>query len=66
MIPVRSLFETHLIVSDLERSIAFYGGALGLEMAHRDADRKAAFYYGWAAAAKRCWACGRCRLRPSG
>ena len=45
MIPVRGLFETHLTVSDLERSIAFYGGALGLELAHRDADRKAAFYW---------------------
>jgi lactoylglutathione lyase len=45
MIPVRGLFETHLTVSDLERSIAFYGGVLGLELAHRDADRKAAFYW---------------------
>ena len=45
MIPVRGLFETHLTVSDLERSIAFYGGALGLDLAHRDADRKAAFYW---------------------
>jgi lactoylglutathione lyase len=45
MIPVRGLFETHLTVSDLERSIAFYCGALGLELAHRDADRKVAFYW---------------------
>ncbi len=45
MIPVRGLFETHLTVSDLERSIAFYGGALGLDLAHCDADRKAAFYW---------------------
>jgi len=45
MISVRGLFETHLTVSDLERSIAFYGGALGLELAHRDADRGAAFYW---------------------
>ncbi len=45
MIPVRGLFETHLTVSDLERSIAFYGGALGLDLAHRDANRKAAFYW---------------------
>ena len=45
MIPVRGLFETHLTVSDLERSIAFYGGALGLDLAHRDTDRKAAFYW---------------------
>jgi lactoylglutathione lyase len=45
MIPVRGLFEAHLTVSDLERSIAFYGGALGLELAQRDTDRKAAFYW---------------------
>ena len=45
MIAVRGLFEAHLTVSDLERSIAFYSGALGLELAHRDADRKAAFYW---------------------
>jgi catechol 2,3-dioxygenase-like lactoylglutathione lyase family enzyme len=45
MIAVRGLFEAHLTVGDLERSIAFYSGALGLELAHRDADRKAAFYW---------------------
>ena len=45
MIPIRGLFESHLTVTDLERSIAFYGGALGLELAHRNADRKVAFYW---------------------
>ena len=45
MIPVLGLFETHLTVSDLERSIAFYGGTLGLELAHRDIARKVAFYW---------------------
>ena len=45
MIPIRGLFETHLTVSDLERSIAFYGGTLGLELAHRDIARKVAFYW---------------------
>jgi len=45
MIPVRGLFEAHLTVSDLERSIAFYGGALGLQLAHRVPDRKVAFYW---------------------
>jgi lactoylglutathione lyase len=66
MIPVRGLFETHLTVSDLERSIAFYGGALGLELAHREAGRKAAFYWMGGRAARRCWACGRWGLRLSG
>ena len=45
MIPVWGLFEAHLTVSDLERSITFYSGALGLELAHRDIARKAAFYW---------------------
>ncbi|HEY2844202.1 MAG TPA: VOC family protein [Bryobacteraceae bacterium] len=45
MIPVRGLFESHLTVSDLDRSMAFYGGALGLELAHRNADPKVAFYW---------------------
>ena len=45
MIRVRGLFEAHLTVSDLERSIAFYGGALGLELAHRDIARKVAFFW---------------------
>lgn len=45
MIPIQGLFESHLTVSDLERSIAFYSGTLGLELAHRDADRRAAFYW---------------------
>jgi lactoylglutathione lyase len=49
MIPVRGLFEAHLTVTDLERSIAFYSGALGLELAHLDIERKAAF----------CWMGGR-------
>lgn len=45
MIPIRGLFESHLTVSNLERSIAFYGGTLGLELAHRVSDPKAAFYW---------------------
>ena len=45
MIPVRGLFEAHLTVSDLERSIAFYGDALGFDLAHRDDERRTAFYW---------------------
>ena len=45
MIPVRGLFESHLTVSNLERSMAFYGGMLELELAHVVPDRKAAFYW---------------------
>src|SRR3954454_6618392 len=45
MIAIGALFESHLTVSDLERSMAFYGGALGLEKAHVDPERRAAFYW---------------------
>jgi lactoylglutathione lyase len=45
MIPVQGLFEAHLTVSDLERSIAFYSGALGLELAQHLPDRRVAFYW---------------------
>jgi len=34
MIPVLGLFESHLTVGNLERSMAFYGGVLKLELAH--------------------------------
>src|ERR671929_135361 len=34
MIHVGDLFEGHLMVADLERSMAFFGTALGLELAY--------------------------------
>jgi lactoylglutathione lyase len=45
MIPIRELFESHLTVSDLQRSMDFYGGVLGLEIAQVFSERKAAFYW---------------------
>ena len=45
MIPIRDLFECHLTVSDLQRSISFYGDVLGLELAQVFLDRKVAFYW---------------------
>ncbi|WP_225766701.1 VOC family protein [Inquilinus sp. Marseille-Q2685] len=45
VVPIRSLYETHLTVSDLDRSIAFYRDVLGLELAHRVPDRHAAFFW---------------------
>ena len=35
IVPVAGLFETHLTVSDLDRSIAFYRDVVGLPLAHR-------------------------------
>ena len=45
MTPVRNLFETHLTVVDLERSMTFYGKTLGLELAEVFRERKVAFYW---------------------
>jgi len=45
IIPVRGLFEAHLTVSDLDRSIAFYRDMLGLPLAHRIPERQVAFFW---------------------
>ena len=45
MIPIGALFESHLTVSNLERSMAFYGDALGLQLAHVVPERRVAFYW---------------------
>src|SRR5689334_8375093 len=45
MIPIQALFETHVTVSNLEHSMAFYGDALGLELAKVFPERKVAFYW---------------------
>lgn len=45
MIPIRDLFETHVTVTDLQRSMKFYGDVLGLELAHQLPARNVAFYW---------------------
>lgn len=42
---LRQLFESHLTVSDLDRSIAFYRDVVGLEVAHVARDRGVAFLW---------------------
>ena len=42
---VDRLFEAHLIVADLDVSIAFYRDRLGLELAHVVPARQAAFFW---------------------
>ena len=44
-IPVGGLFETHLTVSDLSRSVAFYRGVVGLTLALEVPERGAAFLW---------------------
>lgn len=42
---IKGLYETHLYVSDLERSVDFYANTLGLQLCHRDEERKIAFFW---------------------
>jgi lactoylglutathione lyase len=42
---VRGLFETHLTVADLKRSVAFYRDAVGLPVALEIPDRGATFHW---------------------
>jgi lactoylglutathione lyase len=44
-VPVAGLFETHLTVSDLGRSVAFYRDVVGLPLALEVPDRGAAFFW---------------------
>jgi len=45
IVPIAGLFEAHLTVSDLDRSVAFYRDVLGLELAHAVPGRHAAFLW---------------------
>jgi lactoylglutathione lyase len=45
MVPVRDLFESHLTVVDLQRSMTFFGQTLGLELAEVFWERRVAFYW---------------------
>lgn len=45
MIPIRGLFETHLPVANLDRSMEFYGEAIGLERVQLFQERRVAFYW---------------------
>ena len=44
-VPVRGLYEAHLPVADLARSVAFYRDLVGLEVALEVPDRGAAFFW---------------------
>lgn len=45
IVPISDLFEAHLTVSDLDRSVAFYRDVLGLELAHVIPSRPVAFFW---------------------
>jgi catechol 2,3-dioxygenase-like lactoylglutathione lyase family enzyme len=42
---IKGLYETHLFVENLERSIAFYETILGLKQCYFEEDRRAAFFW---------------------
>src|SRR4051812_12472627 len=44
-LPLSGLFEAHLTVSDLDRSVAFYRDIVGLPLAHNLPERGAAFFW---------------------
>jgi len=50
LIPIEGLFEAHLVVHDVPRSIAFYRDVVGLELALSSPERPSAFF----------WLGGRC------
>jgi|SRR5947209_6141714 len=45
MVLVRDLFESHLTVVDLQRSMTFFGQTLGLELAEVSWERRVAFFW---------------------
>ncbi|MCG8322706.1 MAG: hypothetical protein MI921_24610 [Cytophagales bacterium] len=46
---IKGLFETHIHVSSLNRSVKFYRDVLGLQLGTYEKERKAAFFWigGW-------------------
>jgi len=42
---IKGLYETHLFVEDLERSIDFYANTLGLKQCRYGAERRTAFFW---------------------
>jgi len=45
IVPIQGLWETHLTVADLDRSIAFYRDVVGLTLAHTIPERHVAFFW---------------------
>jgi catechol 2,3-dioxygenase-like lactoylglutathione lyase family enzyme len=45
MVPVEGLFEAHLAVREIERSVAFYRDVVGLELGLLQSERPAAFFW---------------------
>ncbi|HET6589563.1 MAG TPA: VOC family protein [Candidatus Nitrosocosmicus sp.] len=44
-VPIKGLFETHLTVSDLQRSIKFYKDVIGIDLGLENSERQCAFFW---------------------
>ena len=64
MIPVQDLFEAHLTVSDIDRSVEFYRDVVGLQLAYV-LPRVRLRSSGSAPPAMRCSDSGQVELAPS-
>jgi lactoylglutathione lyase len=42
---IKGLYETHLFVENLERSVSFYNEVLGLQQCHYEEGRRVAFFW---------------------
>ena len=42
---IKGLFETHLFVENIERSIEFYGKVIGLKQCHYEEKRRVVFFW---------------------
>src|SRR6202051_686023 len=45
IVPIQGLWETHLTVADLDRSVSFYRDVVGLTLAHTVPERHVAFFW---------------------
>ena len=45
IVPIQGLWETHITVADLDRSISFYRDVVGLTFAHAVPERHVAFFW---------------------
>ena len=45
IVPISGLWETHITVSDLDRSVRFYRDVVGLTLAHTVPERHVAFFW---------------------
>lgn len=63
---ITGLFETHINVRDLDRSLAFYRDVLGLTLGYRDEARRVAFLWmgGWGEAMLGLWEKPPGEIRP--